>query len=368
MRKRDLSYTGARALTTSHPRIGTHLVIALVIMLGASLITGWLLLDPGNVLFRLFCGEISDPSAKIIIGPYPTARDLGILKQNGVTTIISLLDPALPYESVLIKRERKLVSRYGMKFYSFPMSSVLGIGFGPQYEQHAREAAAIAMREPGKVYLHCYLGLHRVKVVQNIVASLGGSYDRYRLRQPERESSLRLIDSAQASFDAGDYRQVLNQLKGLKVQTPQATMLEGWSLYRLGHITEAEDVFDEALRQSSNARDAYSGLGYCALKRNRLSEAEREFTQALRLTPHDPAALIGLGMVRNREGRDAAALESLKEGLVSGQPNSEAEDILRKLLLRQRATRPSTGRDRTSSSDSANHLKAGARLEHQVSS
>ena len=322
--------------------MGRRSVILLVI-LGAFVIGGWLLFEPGNVLFRFFCGEISDPKAKIIIGPYPTARDIRILKVNGVTTIVSLLDPALPYESVLLKQERELADSSGMKFYSFPMSSVLGIGFGAQYEQHARDAAAVAIREPGKVYLHCYLGLHRVKVVQKIIASSGETYDHYRLREPERELSLRLIDSAQASFDAGNYRQVLTQIKGLKLLTPQVTMLEGWSLYRLGRINEASHAFREALRQSSNETDAHSGLGYCALKQNQLAEADKEFSQVLRVNPDDPSALIGLGFVRNRQGRDDEAVKYVRRGLAYGPPNPEAEHMLGKLTVKQHVSSKEAG-------------------------
>ena len=296
------------------------------------------------------------------------ARDFRILRQNGVTTIISLLDPALPYESVLLKRERDLAARYKMKFYSYPMSSVLGIGFGgARYKQHARDAAATAMREPGKVYLHCYLGLHRVKVVQNIVASSGARYDHYRLREPERESSLRLIDSAQASFDASHYEQVLTQLKSLRLKTPEAIMLEGWSLYRLGRIGEAADAFHQALRQSRNAWHARSGLGYCALNKNKLVEAAEEFSDILRQNPDDPEALIGLGIVRHREGRDTDAVKYLKKGLASGPPNAEAEDILREIMFRQTVSKPPAvgGRSRSGPAD---HLKAGARMSQQTSS
>ena len=78
-------------------------------------------------------------------------------------------------------------------------------------------------------------------MVQEIVASLGGRYDQYRLRKAKREPLLWLTDVAQTYFDAGEHQEVLNQLRrGLKLQTPQLTMLEGWSLYRLGSIPDAE--------------------------------------------------------------------------------------------------------------------------------
>jgi Flp pilus assembly protein TadD len=142
-------------------------------------------------------------------------------------------------------------------------------------------------------------------------------------------------------------------------------MLEGWSLYRLGRIAEADDAFHQALRQSSNAWDARSGLGYCALNKNRLVEAEEEFSESLRQNPNDPEALIGLGIVRHREGRDTDAVNYLKKGLASGPPNPEAEDILRKVVSRQSVSRPPAGAGRDTSGP-ANHLKAGARTEQQA--
>jgi hypothetical protein len=146
------------------------------------------------MLSRLFRSDISDPKAKVIIGPYPTADDFRILRNHEVKTIISLLDPSLPYESTLLNQERALARYYNLRFYSYPMSSVLGIGYGAEYTNHAREAANAAMHADGKVYLHCYLGLHRVKVVQAVLASLGASYGHYRIHQLVRAPSLQLMD------------------------------------------------------------------------------------------------------------------------------------------------------------------------------
>ena len=283
------------------------------------------------MLLRMFRSEISDPKAKVIIGPYPTAYDFRVLKHHRVTTIISLLDPALPYESTLLTQERDLARQYKMRFYSFAMSSVLGIGFGTQYAQHAREAAAAAMQADGKVYLHCYLGLHRVKVVQATIAGLGGTYDHYRLRQAERASSLQVMDSAQAYFDAGEYQRALDEINQLKTSDAKRTVLQGWSLYRLGHIDEAENSFHRALDRLNSGSDAYSGLGYCAIQRSRLPEAEENFNRVLKLNPDDSAALIGLGIVRYRQNRGTEAVKYLKKGLASGPRNSEAQDILRDL-------------------------------------
>ncbi|MBV8774394.1 MAG: tetratricopeptide repeat protein [Deltaproteobacteria bacterium] len=330
-------------------------------LFSACLVGGWLLYHPDNVLSRLFRSEISDPKAKVIIGPYPTLDDFKLLKSHQVTTIISLLDPTLPYESALIIQERALARYYNMRFYSYPMSSVLGIGYGTEYTRHAREAANVVMHADGKVYLHCYLGLHRVKVVQAILASLGGSYGQYRLHQPEREPSLRLMDSAQAYFDAGEYQRALNQINLLPSRGVKLTLLRGWSLYRLGHIGDAAKSFRQALMQSNSESEAYSGLGYCSLNQNRLAEAEQNFREVLKIRTADPAALIGLGIIRYRRGQNTEAANYLEKGLASGEPDPEAEEILRKLIHdRTNRERRVPYADQTHSPGPRNQLKAGA--------
>ncbi len=46
------------------------------------------------------------------------------------------------------------------------------VGGVKMYLQLPSETEAIA-REPGKVYLHCYLGVHRIKVVQELLHEMG---------------------------------------------------------------------------------------------------------------------------------------------------------------------------------------------------
>jgi tetratricopeptide (TPR) repeat protein len=286
-----------------------------------------LLLKPDNRLFGLFQTQTSDPGAKVIMGPYPTALDFKILSTRGVTTIISLLDPAVPYESGLLARERGLADRYNMRFYSFPMSSVPGKGFGAQSAHHAHEAATAAMQAPGKVYLHCDLGQHRVKVVQSMLASLGGRYDHYRPREAQREPAL---DLAQAYFNAGEYQQALNQIKGRTLQDRRFKLFEGWSLYRLGRIADGPGSFRQTLKDSSRETDAISGLGYYTLLLNRLAEAEEKFKQVLKVIPDDAAALFG-GIVKYRPGEDDDSAKYIENGVSSGQPNREAKESLRKV-------------------------------------
>jgi len=81
------------------------------ILLGLSVLIAvavawWALTTPDNPLTNLFTRHISDVRARIIIGPYPAESDFRLLKQNNVGLVVSLLDPAIPYEATLLEREK----------------------------------------------------------------------------------------------------------------------------------------------------------------------------------------------------------------------------------------------------------------------
>src|ERR1700731_1527605 len=117
----------------------------------------WVLITPDNPLTQYFSAPVTVRDAKIIIGPYPREADFGLLKRNGVTTIVSLLDPKLPFERVLLDRERALAAQYGMMFHDYPMGSLFNHHIGGDYETQAKLAAHAVAMAPGRVYLHCYL-------------------------------------------------------------------------------------------------------------------------------------------------------------------------------------------------------------------
>jgi hypothetical protein len=134
----------------------------------------WIILVPNNPITKLFRAPISDTHQRVVTGPYPARSDFRVLYDDGVTAIVSLLDPKIPYERVLLDQESANAKRYGMKFFDFPMASILGQRMGDYYDRDAQLAArTIDSLYGDKVYLHCYLGVHRMTVVREILRNQG---------------------------------------------------------------------------------------------------------------------------------------------------------------------------------------------------
>jgi len=120
-------------------------------------------------------GNVRRVDAHIIVGPYPDYGSLVSLHERGVKIIISLLDKNLIYESSLIKREDMLARQLGIQEYNFPMNS---------REPPTSSLNAAAMRNIRRVieghprttmYIHCYLGKHRVGDVVAMLKSEPGN-------------------------------------------------------------------------------------------------------------------------------------------------------------------------------------------------
>lgn len=310
---------------------------ALVILLflgGAA----WVVITPDNPFMRLFRLPITHVDARIITGPYPEEGDFIMLKKNGVTTIVTLLDPDLPYESVLLDREMALAKKYGMEMHNFPMISIFGSKFGANYDQNVAAATDAALQAKGKVYLHCYLGRHRVKSVESLLRSRQATTAKYALKEGERSADLALLDDAQAHYDGGRFSSALASLAGMKELDTPAKILKGWATYRTGDIPAARAVFVDALATTPNRVASLTGLGYCDLRLSDLPTAEKEFTTALTERPKDASCLAGLGMVLSRQGRNAEAAERLEAALKIDPANKEAQDILKRIKAKEGTT------------------------------
>ena len=162
-----------------------YLALAACLLLGA--FGTWVLLHPASMWVQPWRAARSDSSERIIFGPYPVEADFTFLKSKGVTTIVSLLNPDLPYERVLLAQEREHAARHGMKVLNFPMGSILGHSFGKDYMANSRAAAEAALNADGAAYIHCYLGLHRAKNVQRYLAGFAESESYAPARHPARQ-------------------------------------------------------------------------------------------------------------------------------------------------------------------------------------
>lgn len=288
----------------------------------------WILITPDNPLTSLFRRPISDTDARVIIGPYPVEGDFRLLERNGVATIVSLLNPDLPYEGILIERERKLARRHGMRLLNFPMSSILGQRFGETYDRNAADAADAIARESGKVYLHCYLGLHRIEAVQRALAERATATGEYVIREGERSDPVRALDRADAAFAAGRYREALDALAEIAEPDRAARMLRAWATYRLGDSAAAREMFAKMVAKTPNDIDARAGLGFSALRDGDLEAAERQFALILERQPVRAEALVGMGLVRYRQDRLDEAAAHLQEALRQDPNNDDARQTL----------------------------------------
>lgn len=303
-------------------------VAVFLLLCGAAFL---MLISPGNPFTRLFRGKITATDARVIVGPYPLEADFHILQNHGVTTIVSLLDARLPYEKILLEREQVLAQKYGIAVQNFPMASVFGQPLDADREHRIKAAAEAVTRAPGKVYLHCYLGIHRAKNVSELARNMGATTDTYLVRQGERSQQARDLDQAQAEYDAGRYQEALHKLKQLPQLDTRAQLLQAWAVFRMDNVTGAGELFNKILATLPQNAAAHIGAGYCTLRENNLPAAEQHFQAALSSNDKDAEALFGLGLVKHRQGKAAAAAQYLTTALEINPKNEEARQLLSQL-------------------------------------
>lgn len=289
------------------------------------------LITPDNPLTKFFSAEIAISDAKVVIGPYPNERDFRILEKNKITTIISLLDPRLPYELVLLKREREVAKKYNIEVLNFPMASIFGQPLGDDYDQRAVNAVEAVVKTQGKVYMHCYLGMHRGKKVEDLLRVKGIITGQYLVRLGERDTDVLLLDRAEDEFKNGNYQVVLDLLKQMRQTGQAAQLLQAWATYHLGDTENARNIFALLLRAAPNDNDARTGLGYCAMRDNDLANAEQHFKTVLQSSPNDPASLAGMGLLCYRQGRLKEAAHFLQAAIKIDPRNDEVRKILAEL-------------------------------------
>lgn len=294
----------------------------------------WMLLHPAAFWLKPWRPQAQHYDQRIIFGPYPIEADFQALQQQGVTTVISLLDSDLPYEGILLEQERALAARYGMQVRNFPIKSILGQGFGKDYATMSAAAAHAARESLGVVYIHCYLGLHRAEAVRKLLATGRETVRHAGALRPERSADRLALDRASLAFREGRAHDALKEIGSMGVVTPEARLLGAWAHLRVNQLAAARADFAQVLLERPDLVDAATGLGYCALRANDLGAAEAQFARALAAKPDDPSASEGLGYVRYRQGRGDEALALLGKVLERSPDNAEVRQIVERLRLR----------------------------------
>lgn len=306
-------------------------IVVTLWVLGIAALAFWILVSPGNPVTAFFSAPLAVRDAHVITGPYPRPDDFAVLKRNGVTTIVSLLDPKLPYERVLLSRETALAADNGMTLRDFPMGSILDQRFGRDFGAQARAAAYAISSVRGRVYLHCYLGTHRVAAVEALLAHPAKPASTVVARRGERTADVDLVAHAQAAYEAGDFDLTLRYLFDVVDKSEASQILSGWADYRLGDIRQARDDFASAMRLSPGSEGALTGLGYCALREGDLDEASARFSAAFAKSPRDVSVLTGLGIARYRQGRANEAASYLRTALAIDPHDADARTALARI-------------------------------------
>lgn len=302
-------------------------------MILVTLISWLILIMPSNPLTSMFRSAISQVDERIIMGHYPDDEDVTLLKEGHVTTIVSLLDPAIPYEAVLLKEEQKRARIEGITLLSFPMSSILGYKFGNDYDLNASRAAQAILTSIGKVYLHCYLGRHRVEVVRQRLEALGVSATRYAIHSSERAQSALLLDQADRAYKERNYETTLLRIAEIPPgeRNDDAFLLRAWAHYQLHHYVIADELFQDFLNEHPRHIDAQVGLGYTRLREGDPKSAKSLFREVVVQSPALGDALAGLGLAlyHNKKPHDARIY--LAKALDQEPDNQELSGLLRSL-------------------------------------
>lgn len=294
----------------------------------------WVLLHPASFVVQPWRAQQSVTGSRFVFGPYPVDADMHRLKAEGITTIISLLNPQLPYEASLLEDEKERAARLGMRVLNFPMGSILGQRFGADYERNSRAAADAAIASPGTVYIHCYLGLHRAASVRDYLEQHAGQAATREFdgslehgRSPRQLANER----AQGLYEQDDYGGALDELASVQPLDYAAYVLTGWVQLRRGDNVLARDAFRRATLMPDPKADAWGGLGFALLRLDDLEGASTAFEQALRLSPDDNDAMQGMAQVLYRQDRTQQARALLERLHAEAPDNAEVNALLERL-------------------------------------
>ncbi|MBI5236935.1 MAG: hypothetical protein HY887_00740 [Deltaproteobacteria bacterium] len=110
-------------------------------------------------------GQAREITPLVLVGPYPTEREIKQLKARGVQVLVSFLNPANPAETMLEEEERRNAAKAGFEYLNFPMD-FLHLGDLANSEQIRLAVERLKDYTGKKIYVHCYLGRHRVAMFE----------------------------------------------------------------------------------------------------------------------------------------------------------------------------------------------------------
>ena len=123
------------------------------------------ILTPDRFPMSFVRGEAREITPLVLVGPYPTEREIKKLKAKGVEVLVSFLNPANPAETMLEAEERRNAPKAGLLYLNFPMD-FLHLEGAANSEQIRLTIERLKGYAGRKTYVHCYLGRHRVAMFE----------------------------------------------------------------------------------------------------------------------------------------------------------------------------------------------------------
>jgi len=102
----------------------------------------------------------------------------------------------------------------------------------------------------------------------------------------------------------------------------------GYALYRAGHVPEAVEQFEQALKINPNYDEAHNNLGNARMQTDRVSEAIEQYEQALKIKPGYAEAHYNLGIALQKIGQTSEAIEQYEQALKNKPDDADAHNNL----------------------------------------
>lgn len=154
-----IAFVSSKYIVSASNKIQKGLLILAPVLFAAFSLS--VLLNPDYVNAK----EQNNISEGFTIGPYPTQEKLEELKDDGFTTVISLLHPAvIPFEPKLLAEEKENAKKAGIQLINIPLLPWIS-----DNEQAIENLRKLVRNAKGRYYVHCYLGKDRVNVAKLII-------------------------------------------------------------------------------------------------------------------------------------------------------------------------------------------------------
>lgn len=162
-RCKNLFYFGPRLII-----VGLFMLLVLAMAL-----SNFDVLEPFLFPLHLAKAPIVAYGSNVTAGHFPQRYELEKLKKNrGVDLDVSLLDTTLPQEKALNDQVAGAARKLGIEFKSVPLG-YMSLDSAENKRKIADLAAYLKANASRKVYIHCYLGRHRVMEVHDALAKNG---------------------------------------------------------------------------------------------------------------------------------------------------------------------------------------------------